>query len=144
MNQVKVIRQRYQMKRPDFAALLGVSVRTLEGWESGRFTPSGAAKKLLQVIGASHEAFAQLQRFKGESQMIELERDPEALTIMGVPFATKSNYEATVSAIANNMFEGYQPTVEDVQYFAEDHKQPIDPAEALARVRQAKRVKTNG
>lgn len=134
MNQVKAIRQRYQIKRPEFAALLGVSVRTLEGWESGRFTPSGAAKKLLQVIGASHEAFAQLQRFKGEEQMIELERDPETLTIMGVPFATPKAYQAAVNAIANNMFEGYVPTVEDVRHLVADAQGLVDPREILEQV----------
>lgn len=32
-----------------FAALLGVSPRTLEQWEQGRRTPSGAAKTLIRV-----------------------------------------------------------------------------------------------
>jgi putative transcriptional regulator len=32
-----------------FAAMLGVSPRTLEQWEQGRRTPSGAAKTLIRV-----------------------------------------------------------------------------------------------
>lgn len=32
-----------------FAALMGVSVRTLQDWEQGRREPSGAAKTLLKV-----------------------------------------------------------------------------------------------
>jgi len=36
-----------------FAALLGVSVRTLQDWEQGRRTPSGAAQTLLR-IAAQH------------------------------------------------------------------------------------------
>lgn len=32
-----------------FAALLGVSVRTLQDWEQGRREPSGAAKTLIKV-----------------------------------------------------------------------------------------------
>ena len=32
-----------------FAALLGVSFRTLQDWEQGRREPSGAAKKLTRV-----------------------------------------------------------------------------------------------
>lgn len=32
-----------------FAALLGVSVRTLQDWEQGRREPSGAAKTLIRV-----------------------------------------------------------------------------------------------
>ena len=32
-----------------FASLLGVSVRTLQEWEQGRRSPSGAAKTLLRI-----------------------------------------------------------------------------------------------
>jgi putative transcriptional regulator len=32
-----------------FAALLGVSMRTLQNWEQGRTRPSGAAQTLLEV-----------------------------------------------------------------------------------------------
>jgi putative transcriptional regulator len=32
-----------------FAALLGVSVRTLQNWEQGRREPSGAAKSLIAI-----------------------------------------------------------------------------------------------
>jgi len=32
-----------------FARLLGVSVRTLQEWEQGRRTPTGAARTLLQI-----------------------------------------------------------------------------------------------
>ena len=32
-----------------FAELLGVSVRTLQGWEQGRKQPSGAARKLITL-----------------------------------------------------------------------------------------------
>lgn len=33
----------------EFAALLGVSVRTLQDWEQGRREPSGAARALLRI-----------------------------------------------------------------------------------------------
>ena len=36
-----------------FAAMLGVSVRTLQDWEQGRREPSGAAKALLKVTVAA-------------------------------------------------------------------------------------------
>ena len=42
-------RSRVGLPQADFAALLGVSVRTLQDWEQGRRNPSGAAKTLLQV-----------------------------------------------------------------------------------------------
>src|SRR3546814_921564 len=41
------------MSQPEFAAMLGVSVRTLQDWEQGRRQPSGAAKALLTVAAAS-------------------------------------------------------------------------------------------
>ena len=37
------------LTQAQFAALLGVSKRTLEQWEQGRREPSGAAKTLLRV-----------------------------------------------------------------------------------------------
>ena len=42
-------RQRSGLSQARFAALLGVSVRTLQEWEQGRRQPSGAAKTLLKV-----------------------------------------------------------------------------------------------
>ena len=42
-------RQRAELSQARFAALLGVSVRTLQEWEQGRRQPSGAAKTLLKV-----------------------------------------------------------------------------------------------
>ena len=39
-----------------FATLLGVSVRTLQDWEQGRRTPSGAGKTLLRIAAQSPEA----------------------------------------------------------------------------------------
>lgn len=43
-----------------FAQLLGVSVRTLQDWEQGRRSPSGAAKTLLQVAVKHPEALRDL------------------------------------------------------------------------------------
>lgn len=37
------------LSQSQFAALLGVSVRTLQDWEQGRRTPSGAAKTLIAL-----------------------------------------------------------------------------------------------
>ena len=36
------------LSQSQFARLLGVSVRTLQGWEQGRITPSGAAQTHIQ------------------------------------------------------------------------------------------------
>lgn len=37
------------MSQKEFAALLGVSPRTLQDWEQGRSEPTGAARTLLKV-----------------------------------------------------------------------------------------------
>jgi putative transcriptional regulator len=42
-------RLRSGLTQAEFAALLGVSKRTLEQWEQGRREPSGAAKTLIKV-----------------------------------------------------------------------------------------------
>lgn len=44
----------------EFAALLGVSVRTLQEWEQGRREPTGAARTLLRVAVKSPEVLRAL------------------------------------------------------------------------------------
>jgi putative transcriptional regulator len=41
------------LSQAEFAAMLGVSARTLQDWEQGRREPSGAAKALLKVAVAA-------------------------------------------------------------------------------------------
>ncbi|AGX87398.1 transcriptional regulator [Candidatus Symbiobacter mobilis CR] len=43
-----------------FAAMLGVSVRTLQEWEQGRREPSGAARSLLRIAQTHPQALREL------------------------------------------------------------------------------------
>jgi len=49
-------RQATGLSQAQFAALLGVSLRTLQGWEQGRKQPSGAARTLLAIARVNPRA----------------------------------------------------------------------------------------
>lgn len=48
------------LSQATFAKLLGVSVRTLQEWEQGRKTPSGAAATLLKVAAKHPEVLQEI------------------------------------------------------------------------------------
>jgi putative transcriptional regulator len=50
------VRKSLKINRPQFAALIGVSERTVEGWEQGRSKPTGAARALLRVAAKNPSA----------------------------------------------------------------------------------------
>ncbi len=53
---VKKIRERLHLSQSAFAALMGVSIKTLQEWEQGRRKPSGPASALLRVANRHPEA----------------------------------------------------------------------------------------
>ena len=53
-------RQRTGLSQSQFARLLGVSVRTLQGWEQGRKQPTGAARTLLAIARRNPKALLDL------------------------------------------------------------------------------------
>lgn len=53
-------RQRMALSQTEFAALLGVSRRTLQEWEQGRREPTGAALTLLKIAARHPEALRDL------------------------------------------------------------------------------------
>lgn len=50
------IRRKVRMSQNQFAAYIGVSVRTIQEWEQGRVVPSGAARAFLTVIDREPDA----------------------------------------------------------------------------------------
>ncbi len=52
---VRRIRTGYRLSQGQFAALLGISVATLQNWEQGRREPKGAARVLLQIAARHPE-----------------------------------------------------------------------------------------
>lgn len=57
---VSSVRERTGLSQAKFAALLGVSVRTLQEWEQGRRAPSGAARTLLMVAARNPQALLEV------------------------------------------------------------------------------------
>jgi putative transcriptional regulator len=55
---VSVIRETTGLSQARFAALLGVSIRTLQEWEQGRRAPSGAARTLLLIAAKNPRALS--------------------------------------------------------------------------------------
>jgi len=54
-------RAKMGLSQQAFASLLGVSARTLQDWEQGRRSPTGAAKMLLRVAVAHPEILRELR-----------------------------------------------------------------------------------
>ncbi|MFA7242398.1 MAG: helix-turn-helix domain-containing protein [Sulfuricellaceae bacterium] len=57
---IMAVRQKSGLTQSQFSTLLGVSQRTLQEWEQGRRTPSGAAKTLLRVAEKHPEVLREL------------------------------------------------------------------------------------
>ena len=47
--QIRMVRERLDASQDEFAAMIGVSTRTLQNWEQGRRQPEGPAKALLTI-----------------------------------------------------------------------------------------------
>ena len=58
---VLAIRESLRMTQKAFAAVLGVSCRTVEAWESGKTNPTPTAKKLMYLIQEDHSLIEKLQ-----------------------------------------------------------------------------------
>ena len=50
VDEIRAIRKKLGMSQGVFALVIGVSRKTVESWESGRYTPDGAARRLISII----------------------------------------------------------------------------------------------
>jgi putative transcriptional regulator len=64
---VKQIRADYNLSQTEFAALMGISVKTLRNWEQGRRVPEGAARVLLQVAAKHPEVIWDVVKVKSSA-----------------------------------------------------------------------------
>jgi len=55
------IRKNLHLSQSAFAALMGISKRTLEDWEQGRRHPSGSAFSLLRIAQKHPEVFKEIE-----------------------------------------------------------------------------------
>ena len=57
---VKAIRNRSGLSQAKFAALIGVSVRTLQNWEQKHRHPTGPARALLRIVDKNPDSLTVL------------------------------------------------------------------------------------
>ena len=56
-NKIKSLRNKLNYSQSIFASILGVSKKTIEAWETGRNTPNGSAKRLLELLENKKDLF---------------------------------------------------------------------------------------
>jgi putative transcriptional regulator len=66
---VKRIRKGYKLSQSQFAALLGISLSTLQNWEQGRRSPEGPARVLLQVAAKYPKALLDVMHSTNKSRV---------------------------------------------------------------------------
>ena len=60
-------KQRFGVSQPIFASLLSVTASTVRAWEQGQKSPSGAARRLLEVASIAPELFKRINRGSSRS-----------------------------------------------------------------------------
>jgi putative transcriptional regulator len=55
--EIKEIRTRHKMTQKLFAEAMGVSLKTVEAWERGTNSPSGAASRMLELLKQDNTLF---------------------------------------------------------------------------------------
>jgi putative transcriptional regulator len=57
---VRAIRRKSGLSQSQFAALIGVNLRTFQNWEQGRTRPTGPARALLRIVEKNPKAMLTL------------------------------------------------------------------------------------
>ncbi|MDR1701413.1 MAG: helix-turn-helix domain-containing protein [Sporomusaceae bacterium] len=55
VEEIKETREKLGMSQGVFAIVLGVSAKTVQSWETGRYRPDGAARRLITMLQADPE-----------------------------------------------------------------------------------------
>lgn len=53
--EIKALRQTLNMTQSTFAAVMGVSIKTVEAWEKGTNTPAGTARRMMSMLSADNK-----------------------------------------------------------------------------------------
>ena len=64
---VTAAREQVGLSQPEFARLLGVSVRILQEWEQGRRSPSGPARALLTIAYLNPKSLLEVESLPMDS-----------------------------------------------------------------------------
>lgn len=62
--EIKGLRLDLNLSQKTFAEVMGVSVKSIEAWESGRSTPNGAAQRMLSIIKSDYSVLEKYHLLK--------------------------------------------------------------------------------
>jgi putative transcriptional regulator len=62
--------------------------------------------------------------------------DRENLTLMGVPFPDEQTLNSAANAIGSNMFEGFEPTPQVIQFYLDWKTGKINDSDFLTRLQE--------
>jgi putative transcriptional regulator len=77
---VRNIRSKLRVSQPEFARMLGISVRTLQNWEQKRRVPEGPARVLLAVAEAYPEEVRSVSQRLAQQNETKESKKPETAT----------------------------------------------------------------
>lgn len=98
---VAEIRHSLGLTQKSLASLLGISVATLRNWEQGRVTPSGPAKRLLEVVANQPDALLKLNT---KPTVYSQEQLMDAVGNLGVVFFSNTHEKTDMVISPTDLF----------------------------------------